>query len=167
MAHTPRGPHWGLLAREPGLTPTPHSHGGLLAFGTCTKNQGWDRRNLWGPLTHVVPLSPLLLLCSWPFPQSCTSTCQYVVQPPLGHAGSVHLLPAKPARRASAQGTAQNPQSGLSDTEEMCFPLLPVSRGLPGTSPREQQPACLILISFPYFLLRAIKRSIIVVHADC
>lgn len=81
-AHTARGPHWGLMGIKLGLTLTPHSHRGLLALGTCTRNQGWDRWNLAsGPLTCVVPLSPLLHLSMLPFPQSSTSTCQYVLQP--------------------------------------------------------------------------------------
>lgn len=65
-----------------GLTLTPHSHRGLLALSTCTKSQGWDSWHLAaGPLTCVVPLSPLLHLSILPFPQSSASTCQYVLQP--------------------------------------------------------------------------------------
>lgn len=42
-----------------------------------------------------------------------------------------------------------------------------LQRRLLGTSCRERQPACLLLVSFPYFLLTALKRSIMMVHADC
>ena len=185
-AHTPRGPHWDLMA-----SCQPHSHPtqpqSLLAPGTHTESQGWDKEPVAGP-SHM--LFPVVLCFICP---ACHHSEQHqhlsvrvkadshLALCPVGHASSVDQLPINPACPAMAgQPRSQSRPSRCSQCSVKCGGNLGnvLSSSFPwsgaealqswlGMSPWEHWRACLLLISFPCFLLRALRRGIIIVRTDC